>query len=109
MLYDYLLNQVTLKDGRKYVGIVDYVTTKQIYFFDFTGEASLDYTLLSIMWKGNHADMRFSVYCAIEHPNIQLPNVILIPQNNIDKILGNYDHHEKPKQRKRIIKASYQS
>ena len=104
MPYNYLLNTVELKDGRKLMGIIDYVTTKQLYFFDFTEEHTVDYVTLSILWKGNHAEMRFSVFCTIEYPTIKLPKVVLIPQSNVKEIKGKLPDYKKPKQKKRIIK-----
>jgi hypothetical protein len=105
MIHDYLLNKVVLKDGRELIGIIDYTTTKQLYFFDFTNEMNIDYVLLSIMWKGNYDHMRFSVFCTIQYPGIRLPNVILIPHNLVSKIKGRLPSYIKPKQKKRIIKA----
>ncbi len=106
MSNEYLFNKITLKDGRQIKGIIDYVTTKQIYFFDYTNNKNVDYVLLSILWKGNHADMRFSVFCAIEFPDLDLPTVVLIPQSNIINIEGKLPDYQKHKQRKRIIKVS---
>jgi hypothetical protein len=105
MSHEYLFNKITLKDGRVVKGIIDYITTKQIYFFDYTNNKNVDYVLLSILWKGNHDNMRFSVFCAIEFPELELPNVILIPQSNISSMTGSLPNYEKHKQRKRIIKT----
>ena len=105
MSYNYLLNTIELKDGRKLLGIVDFVTTKQLYFFDFTNEHTIDYVTLSILWKGNHAEMRFSVFCTVEYPNVRLPKVVLIPQSNIKDIKGKLPDYKKPKQKKRLIKV----
>lgn len=104
MAYNYLLNTIELKDGRKLLGIVDFVTTKQLYFFDFTNEHTIDYVTLSIIWKGNNAEMRFSVFCTIEYPELRLPKVILIPRTNVVDIKGKMPDYKKPKQKKRIIK-----
>ena len=104
MTQDNLFNKIMMKDGRDVIGIIDFVTSKQIYFFDYTNNKNIDFTLLSILWKGNHADMRFSVFCAIEFPELELPNVVLIPQSNIKEIKGKLPDYQKHKQRKRIIK-----
>ena len=104
MAYNYLLNKIELKNGKSFIGIVDYITTKQLYFFDFTNEKYIDYILLAILWKGNYDNMRFSVFCAINFPNIDLPRVILLPQSNIEDIDGMLPEFDKPKQKKRIIK-----
>lgn len=104
MSYNYLFNTIKLKDGRNLLGIVDFVTTKQLYFFDFTNEYMIDYVTLCILWKGNCDNMRFSVYCTIEYPTIKLPKVVLIPISSIDNINGNIPTYKKPKQKKRIIK-----
>lgn len=80
-----VFDTVTLKDGRKFYGIVDYVSTKQIYFFDFTTEVDIDYIILAILWRGNTETLRFSVFSAIEYPTVRLPRAILIPISGIEE------------------------
>jgi len=104
MSYEYLLNKITLKDGRELLGVVDFVTKKQLYFFDFTDNHTIDYVTLCILWRGNNPEMRFSVYFMLEYPDLKLPKVILIPQTNIEDLSGKLPDHKKSKQRKRIIK-----
>lgn len=106
MNIEYLLNIVELKDGRSLIGIIDYDTKKQLYFFDFTNEENLDYLLLSMLWKGNKPNMRFSVYCVVYFPNLILPKANLIPLTNVRSINGKIPEYERPKQRKRLIKVS---
>jgi len=105
MPYNYILNKITTKTDKTYIGIIDYTTKKHLYFFDFTNEPNVDYTLLTIMWKGNSAGMRFSVFCAIHYPTIELPNVVIVPYNNIKEIYGKYDEHLPPSStlRKKIV------
>jgi hypothetical protein len=105
MIQDYLLNKLKLKDGRELIGIIDYTTTKHAYFFDFTNEQNIDYLLLSIMWKGNHDNMRFSVFCTVYYPEVELPSALLVPQNLIKTLQGRLPDYIKPKQRKRIIRS----
>lgn len=79
-----LLDKISLKDGREFIGIVDFVNNKQIYMFDFTNEINTDYILLAILWKGYNPNLRFSVYCSINYPDVKLPRAILIPKNHIN-------------------------
>lgn len=99
-----LLDTIILKDGKKLTGIIDYVSSKQIYFFDFTHEVNIDYLLLAILWKGYNANIRFSVYCIVEHPETALPRAILIPINNIKSSDKKLSKTKKIKQRKKSIK-----
>ena len=103
---NYLLDVIELKDGRTLRGIVDYSSTKQLYFFDFTQELDIDFILLAILWKGNSNGMRFSVYSTINYPTLKLPRAILIPVSNIVSSNQEYNQFDKPKQRKRMIKTS---
>lgn len=78
-----LLNKIQLDDGKKYAGIVDFVNTKHVYFFDFTNNTEIDYVTLAILWKGYNPELRFSVWCMMNYPNLQLPTVILLPIKHI--------------------------
>jgi hypothetical protein len=98
-----LLDAIELKDGKTLIGIVDYISSKQLYFFDFTQDTDVDYLLLAILWKGNNPGMRFSVYCTINYPTVQLPRAILVPISNIQRAIYNITT-KKPKQRKRNIR-----
>ena len=104
MNINYLLNTIELKDGRILTGIIDYSTKKQLYFFDFTNEENMDYILLSMLWKGNKPELRFSVFCVIHYPAIELPKAKLIPVSNIKYINADIPDYDKPKQRKRLIR-----
>jgi len=78
-----LLDEIELTNGKKYIGIVDYVNTKHVYFFDFSQEDQIDYLMLSILWKGYNPNIRFSVFCGINYPTLTLPRAILIPTKSI--------------------------
>lgn len=102
-----LLNTIHLKTGETLIGIVDYITTKQIYFFDFTKQAefSPDILFLAMMWRGNSlSNTRFSVYCAINYPGLELPEAKLIPVSNIEDCDFEITQSPKAKQRKRKIR-----
>lgn len=101
---EYLLSKIELHDGRELIGVIDFVTKKQIYFFDFTFEESIDYILLTMLWKGNNNKMRFSVFCAVEYPDVRLPQAKLIPVSNIKNINTKIPEYIKPHQRKKTIR-----
>lgn len=101
-----LLDKITLKDGRTLTGIMDFVSTKQIYILDFTNNEEVDYLLLAMLWKGNKPEMRFSVYCSIYYPSLKLPKAILIPKNNISETSRQIDTTKISKVKKRTIKFS---
>jgi hypothetical protein len=105
---NFLLHKIELKTGETMIGIVDYVSTKQLFFFDFTNDYTLDDDLLilAMMWRGNSPDTtRFSVYCAMYFPTLQLPTAKLIPLSNIDQCDVSLTPTPKPKSRRRKIRS----
>lgn len=104
MKKDQLLDIIKLKNGKTLCGIIDYVTTKQLFFLDFTTESEIDYLLLAIMWKGSNNNMRFSVYVTIHYPTVKLPQAKLIPINNITSTNRPLVKIKSPKQRRKVIK-----
>ena len=101
-----VLDIIKLKNDKNLSGIIDYVSSKQIYFFDFTQETNIDFLLLAILWKGNNPNIRFSVYCTINYPEIELPRAILLPLINIESSSKNLELTKKPKQRKKTLRFS---
>lgn len=102
-----LLDTITLKDNTQLHGIVDYVTTKHIYFFDFSKESATDYIMLVMLWKSSEkTETRFSVYCISEHPRTILPRVILIPKSNIKSSTKLLRQTKSIKQRRFQLKQS---
>lgn len=102
---DRLLDCLVLNDGTELHGIVDYITTKHAYFFDFTHAENKNYILLAAIWRGttNAGEVRFSVYSTIEFPTIPLPRAVLIPKSNIQSASCDLSPTKKAKQTK--IKA----
>ena len=78
-----LLDKIQLDDGREFIGIVDFVNTKHVYFFDFTNNLEMDYVTMVILWKGYNPSIRFSVWSMINYPNMPLPKVLLLPMRSI--------------------------
>lgn len=100
-----LLDTIALDDGTILHGVVDYVTSKHVYFFDFTKGINPDYIILTILWKGSeYHNKRFSVYCLLVHPRVILPRVILIPTAHIVNSNRMIYPRKKNKQKKMIIK-----
>lgn len=98
-----LLDTLILKDGSKLHGIVDYVTTKHVYFFDFTIESHPDYIFMALLWKLDFSHQRFSVF-SIRFPQRALPQVRLISKNDIIFTNKDLSPTKKPKQRKSTLK-----
>lgn len=87
-------------------GIVDYVTTKHLYMFDFSKNENPDYILLASWWKMSIDPNRFSVYCVLNYPELKLPRTVLIPKALIKKTNASTIPTKKPKQRNFTIKSS---
>lgn len=102
-----LLDTIILNDDTKLKGVVDYVSNKQVYLFDFTQEQNrADYICLVMMWKGANIDTRFSVWCLANYPLIRLPRAILVPRNNIRYTDKPLIKTKKAKQRRTSIKSN---
>lgn len=99
-----LFDRLVLKDGTQLHGIIDYITVKHIYFFDFTKEKPEELVFQAILWKGNNTGVRFSVYMAIENPTTYLPRAILIPIRSVQFTESLLETTKKAKQ-KRTIKS----
>ena len=102
MQVEKLLETITLDTGRVFVGIVELITKKHVYMFDFS-KSPKEYIELAILWKGNHPDLRFSVYCSIEHPGIILPKTVLIPVSSIRDSTKIIEENKIPKYKKKSI------
>lgn len=99
-----LLDYIETKNGILHYGIIDFITTKHVYLFDFSKDESPDYILMAAYWKMTNSVTRFSVFCIIEYPNIRLPRVVLIPKSNIKATNAVLTPTKKPKQRNFTIK-----
>lgn len=100
-----LLDYITLEDGTTLEGIVDHVTSKYVYFFDFTGEINPDYIVLTGIWKTSElAYKRFSVFCLLRYPHVVLPKVNLLPTKYIIDSNRIIIKEEKRVKKKKIIK-----
>ena len=100
-----IMDEIVLNDNRTLTGIIDFVSNKQIYFFDFTQETHIDYLLLAILWKGYKPELRFSVFCSIHYPEMNLPRAILLPTVNIKTTSKEVITTRRPKQRKKVIRS----
>jgi hypothetical protein len=81
-----LLDCIILNDGKELFGIIDYITAKHIYFFDFSHHERSNYLLIAAVWRGasqKRDEIRFSVYSMLEFPQIPLPQATLIPKANV--------------------------
>ena len=98
-----LFTKIVLQDGTELLGIVDFVSNKKIYMFNFA-QLQEDFIILAALWAGNSSHLRFSVYCVINYPSIKLPQAIIINENNIKYSSIKLTDTEKTKQRRRMIK-----
>jgi hypothetical protein len=74
---------------KKYVGVVDYVSTKYISFFDISGIEDPDFRHLVILYKTYYHRMRFSVFNAMYAAQFDFGDPILINKKLIK-------YHSKP-------------
>lgn len=84
---DSIFDEITFNDGETKYGIIDYISTKHLYFFDFTEIDDAAYSILAIAWRAECLEdpKRFSVFCLINYPRLRLPKAKLIPKSAIKK------------------------
>lgn len=98
-----LLNVIEKKNGQSLFGVIDYISTKHVYFFDFS-KTTPDMILLAATWKMEQFPSRFSVYCITNYPDLKLPPVLLIPKIDINKADMDLQATKRTKQRTFAIK-----
>jgi len=99
-----VFDRITLNSGKEYYGIVDYVSKKHIYFFDFSMAEDPDLTLLALLWRFTHSTKRFSIYATTHFPQFHLPSANLIHRNNIRDSTANLEVTPKIKQRRQSVR-----
>lgn len=72
-----LFDKIIIED-KEYKGIVDYVTKKQIMFYDFTNSDACAIALLVILWKTSDPTERFSVFQAKNFPLVNIGTVSIL-------------------------------
>lgn len=97
-----LLTKIEIQSGEIFVGIIDFVTQKKLFFFNIDDD---DHLLLAIMWSGDTERLtRFSVFCATNFPHIILPKAKLITIGDIKTSTTPITPTPKIKIKKRKIK-----
>ncbi len=99
-----LLDFIETKNGHFYTGVHDFISTKHIYFIPVPNEKPLDFLLLAALWRMEHSNTRFSVYCLTHYSTITPPQAILIHKADILKTNVNLLPTKKTKQRNFTIK-----
>lgn len=64
--------------GQEHIGIVDFKKGRFLYFVDFThdGEIDIDVLEASIIWRAIAEEQRFTVFIAINYPEL-LPKLVV--------------------------------
>lgn len=76
-------------DSRKYVGVIDFITTKYVAFFDTSDLEDQDHRHLMILYKTYYSDIRFSIFIATHAAHFDFGEPILINKKLIK-------YHSKP-------------
>lgn len=82
-------------------GIVDFSNSNFIHFFDFSNDDQIDLIVLAIKWRLYYPDLRFSVFCSIYYPKVQIPQVILINKKHATVESGTKIHRQTGKVKKK--------
>lgn len=81
-MYETLFDKITI-NNKELKGIIDYVTKKQVLFYDFTNVDSCAITLLVMEWKTNAPEERFSIFAAKNFPLINIGNVSIVQRKHV--------------------------
>lgn len=75
-----LLDKIKTKQKTHY-GVIDFVTKKQVIFYDFTHDSTPALRLLVLSWRTDTEEQpdRFSVYCMLNYPDFRLPPPLIVP------------------------------
>lgn len=65
-------------------GIVDFVSTKHIIFYDLSDNNDPKLTALIIIWRTYFSDTRFSIFVSLYGGDISIPSPILISKKGIN-------------------------
>lgn len=66
-----------------HVGVIDYVSKRQIIMYDLTNSLSPEFRLAVIEWKMSYFTMRFAIFMKLYYPKVSIPKPIVISINSI--------------------------
>lgn len=69
---------------RRYIGIIDFVNSKYVTFYDMSNLADPNLTHLAILYKTYYPTMRFSVFVATHAPQFDFGNPVSINKKLIE-------------------------
>lgn len=70
-------------DDNIHMGVIDYVSKRQVIIYDITKIESVNLRMAIIEWRMNHYHIRFSIFMKQYFPSIVLPDPIIIGTNGI--------------------------
>lgn len=93
-----LLDTIVLNSGQTVNGVIDYVTAKHVYVFDFSRYEHSIYTMIAALWRGTYPnrEIRFSIYSMVQFPECPLPIAVLLPRVNIKECSIGLEVTKKP-------------
>lgn len=70
-------------NNKIYTCVVDYVTQRQVMFYDLTNHTCPLFRLIIIKWKLYGYDMRFSMFVNKYYPKVEIPDVTVINRKSV--------------------------
>lgn len=70
-------------EEKVYNCVIDYISKRQIIFYDLTGYNDATIRLLLIKWKMNFPNLRFSIFKSIYYPNIALNTPVVLSLKSV--------------------------
>ena len=100
---NYIMDWVRMSNGKTLTGVVDFATDRFVHFFNFDlVDDDPNLVLAAIVWRAKYSHLRFSVFCSMYFPDLQIPQVNLINKRGIED-LSSIRHTEKAKKTTRIL------
>lgn len=100
---NYIMDWVKMSNGKTLVGVVDFATDRFIHFFNFDlVDDDPNLVMAAIVWKAKYSNLRFSVFCSMYFPKLEIPQVNLINKRGIED-MSSVRHKEKLTKTTRIV------
>lgn len=77
-----LLDEIKIDNNLK-EGIIDFVNTKYVSFYDLTNNTDPYVVKVVMLWRVFYQNMRFSIFKSIYFPTLNVPSPVMINKKSI--------------------------
>lgn len=84
---NYIMDWVRMSNGKTMTGVVDFATDRFVHFFNFDlVDDDPNLVVAAIIWRAKYSHLRFSVFCSMHFPKLEIPQVNLINKRGIEDL-----------------------